>query len=51
MPGFVADLDDDMLRHLVETLTESSQAVCLYDAEDRLRFCQQDLPGHVPGRL
>ena len=38
MPGFIADLDDDMLHHLVETLTESGQAICLYDAEDRLRF-------------
>jgi diguanylate cyclase (GGDEF)-like protein len=41
MPGFVADLDDDMLRHLVETLTESGQAICLYDAEDRLRFANK----------
>ena len=41
MPGFIADLDDDMLRHLVETLTESGQAICLYDAEDRLRFANK----------
>jgi diguanylate cyclase (GGDEF)-like protein len=41
MPGFVASLDDDMLRHLVETLTESGQAICLYDAEDRLRYANK----------
>jgi diguanylate cyclase (GGDEF)-like protein len=41
MPGFVADLDDEMLRHLVETLTESGQAICLYDAEDRLRYANK----------
>ena len=41
MPGFVADCDDDMLRHLVETLNESGQAICLYDAEDRLHYANR----------
>src|SRR5215217_1351526 len=41
MPRFVADLNDDMLRHLVETLTESGQAICLYDADDRLRYANK----------
>jgi diguanylate cyclase (GGDEF)-like protein len=41
MRGFVADLNDEMLCHLVDTLTESGQAVCLYDAEDRLRFANK----------
>ena len=41
MPGFVADCDDDMLRHLVGTLNESGQAICLYDAEDRLHYANR----------
>ncbi|WP_371826907.1 PAS-domain containing protein [Microvirga sp. VF16] len=41
MPGFVADPNDETLRHLVETLTESGQAICLYDAEDRLRYANR----------
>jgi len=41
MPKFAPDLDDEMLRHLVEALADSGQAVCLYDAEDRLRFANR----------
>lgn len=37
LPGF----DNDTLRHLVEALTESGQAVSLYDAEDRLRYANK----------
>lgn len=33
------------LRHLVEALTESGQAVSIYDAEDRLRFANKTYQG------
>src|SRR5918998_2687385 len=35
------DLDDETVHHLVEALTESGQAICIYDAEDRLRFANK----------
>jgi hypothetical protein len=41
MPRFAAALNDDMLRQLVETLTESGQAICLYDADDQLRYANK----------
>jgi diguanylate cyclase len=41
MTKFIPDLNDEVLCHLVETLTESSQAVSLYDAEDRLRYANK----------
>ena len=36
-----SNLDAEDLRCLVEALTESGQAICLYDAEDRLRFANK----------
>jgi diguanylate cyclase (GGDEF)-like protein len=41
MTVFPSDLDDEALRCLVEALTESGQAICLYDAEDRLRYANK----------
>jgi diguanylate cyclase (GGDEF)-like protein len=41
MTVFPSDLDAEALRCLVEALTESGQAICLYDAEDRLRFANK----------
>jgi diguanylate cyclase len=34
-------LDDEAVHRLVEALTESGQAICLYDAEDRLRYANK----------
>ncbi len=39
--SFPLNLDDEALRCLVEALTESGQAICLYDAEDRLRYANK----------
>jgi diguanylate cyclase (GGDEF)-like protein len=33
--------DNDVLRHLVEALTESGQAVSIYDSEDHLRYANK----------
>jgi diguanylate cyclase len=41
MTKFVPDLDDEALQSLVEALTESGQAICLYDAEDRLCYANK----------
>jgi diguanylate cyclase (GGDEF)-like protein len=41
MTVFPPDLSDEALRCLVEALTESGQAISLYDAEDRLRFANK----------
>lgn len=41
MPGFVADLDDETLRCLVEALSESGQAISIYDSDDRLRYANK----------
>jgi diguanylate cyclase (GGDEF)-like protein len=41
MPGFVVDLEDETLRCLVEALSESGQAISIYDSEDRLRFANK----------
>ena len=35
------DLDNETLRSLVESLTESGQAIAVYDAEDRLRYANR----------
>jgi diguanylate cyclase (GGDEF)-like protein len=41
MSVFPPDLNDEALRCLLEALTESGQAISLYDAEDRLRFANR----------
>ncbi|MBM6595387.1 PAS-domain containing protein [Microvirga pudoricolor] len=41
MTVFPSDLDDETHRCLAEALTESGQAISLYDAEDRLRFANK----------
>jgi diguanylate cyclase (GGDEF)-like protein len=41
MSRFVSNLDDETLRCLVEALTESGQAVSIYDAEDNLRYANK----------
>jgi diguanylate cyclase len=41
MTSLPFDLDNETLRCLAEALTESGQAICLYDAEDRLRFANR----------
>src|SRR3954470_11848580 len=49
MTKFVSDLADETLRVLVEALTESGQAVSLYDAEDRLRYANKTYQGMFMG--
>ncbi|WP_114943854.1 sensor domain-containing diguanylate cyclase [Microvirga calopogonii] len=41
MSHFVSKLDDETLRHLVEALDESGQAVSIYDADDNLRYANK----------
>jgi hypothetical protein len=41
MTKFVSDLDDEALPSLVEALTESGQAVSIFDADDNLRFANK----------
>ena len=41
MTIFTPELNDEVLRNLVEALTESGQAVSIYDAEDRLRYANK----------
>jgi hypothetical protein len=38
MTKFVPNLDDEALWRLMEVLTESGQAVSIFDAEDNLRY-------------
>jgi diguanylate cyclase len=46
---FVPDLDDETLRCLVEALTESGQAVSIYDADDNLRYSNKTYQGMFLG--
>ena len=41
MPTPVADADDETFRSLVEALTESGQAIAVYDPDDRLRYANR----------
>jgi diguanylate cyclase (GGDEF)-like protein len=41
MPWLPSDLDDQSLPHLLEALTDSGQAISIYDAEDRLRYANR----------
>jgi diguanylate cyclase len=45
MPFFPADPDDETLRNIVEALTESGQAVSIYDAVDNLRYANETYRG------
>jgi len=49
MINFTAALPDEVLSHLVEALTESGQAVSIYDAEDRLRYANKIYQGMFLG--
>ena len=43
------DLDDEALRCLMEALTESGQAISLFDAEDSLRYANKTYQGMFLG--
>jgi len=45
MSQFPSDPDDETLRSIVEALTESGQAVSIYDAEDRQRYANETYRG------
>jgi diguanylate cyclase (GGDEF)-like protein len=45
MPSFPSDPDDETLRSIVEALTESGQAVSIYDADDSLRYANETYRG------
>ncbi|WP_201839333.1 sensor domain-containing diguanylate cyclase [Microvirga zambiensis] len=49
MLNVVPDLSDETLRSLVEALTESGQAVCIFDAEDNLRYANKTYQGMFLG--
>ena len=49
MTEFVSHLDDEALRSLVEALTESGQAVSIFDAEDNLRYANKTYHGMFLG--
>ncbi|WP_445504258.1 PAS-domain containing protein, partial [Microvirga sp. G4-2] len=49
MAKFVPNLDDEALRFLVEALTESGQAVSLFDADDTLRYANKTYQGMFLG--
>jgi diguanylate cyclase (GGDEF)-like protein len=45
MPSFPSEPDNEALQSIVEALTESGQAVSIYDAEDRLRYANETYRG------
>jgi diguanylate cyclase (GGDEF)-like protein len=45
MPSFPSDPDGEALRNIVEALTESGQAVSIYDADDNLRYANETYRG------
>jgi diguanylate cyclase len=49
MTKFVSNLDNEALRSLVEALTESGQAVSIFDAEDNLRYANRTYAGMFLG--
>jgi len=49
MSNFFPDFADETLRLLVEALTESGQAVCIFDAEDNLRYANKTYHGMFLG--
>ena len=50
MTPFPSDPDNEALRNAAEALTESGQAVSIYDAEDRLRYANEIYRGMFPAR-
>src|SRR5215207_10339594 len=49
MTKFAPNLDDEALRSLVEALTESGQAVSIFDADDYLRYANKTYQGMFLG--
>jgi diguanylate cyclase (GGDEF)-like protein len=49
MTKFAPNLDDEALRSLVEALTESGQAVSIFDADDYLRYANKTYHGMFLG--
>ena len=49
MTKFFSDLDDEALRSLVAALTESRQAVSIFDADDNLRYANKTYHGMFLG--
>src|SRR6478735_6767203 len=49
MSKFVPNLADETLQSLAEALIESGQAVCIFDAEDNLRFANKTYQGMFLG--
>jgi diguanylate cyclase len=49
MTKFVSDLDNEAIRFLVEALTESGQAVSIFDADDNLRYANKTYQGMFLG--
>ncbi len=49
MTEYVSQLNDETLRCLVESLTESGQAVSIFDAEDNLRYANKTYQGMFLG--
>src|SRR5215208_6966347 len=49
MTSLPFDPDDEALRSLVEALTESGQAVSIFDAEDNLRYANKTYEGMFLG--
>jgi diguanylate cyclase (GGDEF)-like protein len=45
MTKFTSELNDEVLHFLAEALTESGQAVSIYDSEDRLRYANETYCG------
>lgn len=49
MTKFVPDLSDETLRFLAEALTESGQAISIFDGEDNLRYANKTYQGMFLG--
>jgi diguanylate cyclase (GGDEF)-like protein len=49
MTKFVSDFDDEALRSLLEALTESGQAISIFDADDNLRYANKTYQGMFLG--
>src|SRR5215203_4377154 len=45
MISFPSDPDDEALRNVVEALTESGQAISIYDVDDNLRYANETYRG------
>ncbi len=49
MSYFISDINDETLRSLLEALTESGQAVSIFDADDNLRYANKTYHGMFLG--